>query len=98
LGSGGTDFGYRPGKFATNAEELASAMNRNDRMYALVATGYYDLIMSPAQARYATEHAGIPKERLTLVNYEAGHEPYVDGPSGVIVTNAIRDLIRKASR
>lgn len=98
LGSGGTDFGYRPGKFATNAEELASAMNRNDHLYALVATGYYDLIMSPAQARYATERAGIPRERLTLVNYEAGHEPYVDGLSGVIVTNAIRDLIRKASR
>lgn len=81
----------------TNADELAAAMNRNDDLYVMVATGYYDLIMSPAQARYATERAGIPKNRLILEPFEAGHEPYVD-KAGVRLLNDIREMIRKASQ
>ena len=48
----------------TNADELAWAMNRNDKLYAMVATGYYDQLFSPAGAQYVTEQAGIPKDRL----------------------------------
>jgi hypothetical protein len=41
----------------------------------MIATGYYDLNTTPAGARYTTEQAGIPKDRLVLELLEAGHEP-----------------------
>lgn len=85
-----------PAQHGDNAEDLATAMRRNRRLYAMVATGYYDLLMSPAQARFATERAGIPKERLILEPFEAGHEPYLD--AGVArLADDIRAMIRKAS-
>lgn len=53
-------------------------MTRNDSLYAMVVTGYYDLLLTPVQAKYATEQAAIPKDRLILEPVEAGHMPYVD--------------------
>ena len=79
-----------------SAEQLAAAMNRNDKFHVMVATGYYDLLMSPAGARYATDRAGMPEDRLILKAYEAGHEPYVDDTTAILA-NDIRDMIRKAS-
>jgi carboxypeptidase C (cathepsin A) len=87
-----------PARHGNNAEELAAAMRRNDKMYAMVATGYYDMLMPPAAARFAIEHAGIPKERLILEPLEAGHEPYIDAGVAKQLANAIRAMIRKASR
>ena len=81
----------------TNAEELALAMNRNDHLYALVATGYYDLQMSPAQARLAAERAKVPMDRLTFSNFEAGHEVYIDQANAGLVRD-IRAMIAKASQ
>jgi len=66
---------YKPKHFKTNAEELAVAMTRNDSLYAMVVTGYYDLLLTPAQAKYATEQAAIPWDRLILEPVEAGHMP-----------------------
>lgn len=86
---------YRPGD-RNNAEELAAAMNRNDRMVALVATGYYDLLSSPAQARFVTRRAGMPADRTILKAYEGGHEPYVDDTRAILAQD-IRQLVRRAS-
>jgi hypothetical protein len=90
--------GQYPATHGSNAEELAVAMNRNDRLYAMIATGYYDLLMPPAQARFAAQKAGIPKERLIIEPFEAGHEPYVDAAVTKQLANDIRAMIRKASR
>ena len=87
---------YKPKHFKTNAEELAVAMTRNDSLYAMVVTGYYDLLLTPAQAKYATEQAGIPKDRLILEPVEAGHMPYVDSGATPLI-NDIRAMVRKAS-
>jgi hypothetical protein len=96
LGAAGDGATYKPKHFATNAEELAVAMNRNDSMYAMVVEGYYDLNAGPAQAKYTTMRAGIPKERLILETVESGHEPYVD--LGVTqLVNDIRAMVRKAA-
>ena len=72
-------------------------MNRNDHLYALVATGYYDLQMSPAQARLAAERAKVPMDRLTFSNFEAGHEVYIDQANAGLVRD-IRAMIAKASQ
>ena len=63
----------------------------------MVATGYYDLLAPPVQAKLATERAGIPKDRLVLEPFEAGHEPYA-GAQVAQLANDIRAMIRKASR
>ena len=62
----------------SSADELAVVMRRNDRMYLMVATGYFDLLMTPALADYATSFAHIPAERLVLKRYASGHLPYFD--------------------
>lgn len=62
----------------SSADELAVAMRRNDRMYLMVATGYFDLLMTPALADYATSFARIPRERLVIKRYASGHQPYFD--------------------
>lgn len=80
-----------------NAEELALAMNRNQNLYALVACGYYDLLMPAAQATYSSQNAKFPKDRLTIDPFEAGHEPYADKAVDKLAHD-IRDFIRKASR
>lgn len=81
----------------SSAEELAAAMNRNDRLHVMVATGYYDLIMTPAAARYATAKARMPQDRLVLKAYEAGHEPYV-GEVRSQLSRDIREMVRRASQ
>ena len=53
-------------------------MNRNEKLYAMIACGYYDLLMPAAQAVYSSQHAKFPKDRLVLDPFEAGHEPYAD--------------------
>jgi hypothetical protein len=63
----------------------------------MVVTGYFDLLMPPAQAQYAAARAGIPRERLVLENVESGHQPYVDGGTTSLI-NDIRSLVRKASQ
>jgi carboxypeptidase C (cathepsin A) len=87
---------FKPKHYGTNAEELALAMGRNPSLYAMVVTGYYDLLMTPAAARLTTERAGIPKERLILKFVEGGHEPYVDDVA-TDLSDSIRAMIRKAS-
>jgi hypothetical protein len=62
----------------SSADELAVVMRRNDRMYLMVATGYYDLLMTPALADYAASVARIPAERLVIKRYASGHVPYFD--------------------
>jgi carboxypeptidase C (cathepsin A) len=62
----------------SSADELAVVMRRNDRMYLMVATGYFDLLMTPALADYATSLAHIPRERLMIKRYASGHLPYID--------------------
>lgn len=88
--------GY-PGFKGNNGQELAVAMNRNDKLYALIGCGYYDLLASPAQARYVAEASGMPKDRTIIRGYEGGHEPYVDPEVRGQLLQDIRALILKAS-
>jgi hypothetical protein len=71
-------------------------MHRNDHLYAMVATGYYDLNTTPAEARHTTEQAGIPKDRLVLEALEAGHEPYVEPAVAARLAQDIRKFVKSA--
>lgn len=79
----------------SSADELAVVMRRNDRMYLMVATGYFDLLMTPALADYATSVAHIPPERLVLKSYASGHLPYFDSTA---FADDVSAFIKRASR
>lgn len=63
------------------ATDLAWAMRRNPDLKVLVASGYYDLVTTPADARASIAAAGLPSDRVTFADYESGHMLYLGGTS-----------------
>lgn len=63
------------------AADLAWAMRRNPDLRILVASGYYDLVTTPADARASLMAAGLPQERVTFADYTSGHMLYLGGTS-----------------
>lgn len=63
------------------ATDLAWAMRRNPDLRVLVASGYYDLVTTPADARASIAAAGLPEDRVTFTDYESGHMLYLGGTS-----------------
>jgi len=77
------------------AQDLATAMRRGGKLQVLVASGYYDMVTSPALARHEIEQAGLPSDRVTFRTYESGHMLYVGGTSKAFADD-VRALIRSA--
>jgi hypothetical protein len=46
-----------PAAHGNDADELAEAMARNDKLYAMIATGYYDMLRPPAQTQFTADRA-----------------------------------------
>jgi carboxypeptidase C (cathepsin A) len=65
----------------TYAGDLAVAMRRQPRMQLMVATGYYDLLGTPASLVYQTEAGRVPKARTRFKRYLSGHMLYLGGTS-----------------
>lgn len=65
------------------ATDLAWAMRRNPDLRVLVASGYYDLVTTPADARASIAAAGLPEDRVTFTDYASGHMLYLGGTSEV---------------
>lgn len=63
------------------ATDLAWAMRRNRDLRILVASGYYDLVTTPADARASIAAAGLPQDRVTFTDYASGHMLYLGGTS-----------------
>jgi len=63
------------------ATDLAWAMRRNPDLRVLVASGYYDLVTTPADARASIAAAGLPQDRVTFTDYASGHMLYLGGTS-----------------
>jgi carboxypeptidase C (cathepsin A) len=87
--------GVPPGQsFAT---DLAIAMRRSERLRLLVASGYYDLVTTPATAEHAIEQANLPPDRVTLRRYASGHMLYLGDTAGAFAED-VRTLVREGSR
>ncbi|GAA0137119.1 peptidase S10 [Paenibacillus sp. YSY-4.3] len=69
----------RKGKIPSQgyANELSSAMRRNADLKVFVASGYYDLVTTPASAKNALDESTVPKDRVFYRNYESGHMLYI---------------------
>ena len=87
--------GTPPG--AAYADELVTGMRRTPGMKVLVASGYYDLVTTPAAARYQLEKADPPKDRVQFKAYESGHMLYL-GETAEAFANDVRGLIASASK
>lgn len=61
------------------AVDLATAMRRTPALRLMVATGYYDMVTTPASAEHQIKSAGMPLDRVTFKNYESGHMLYLGG-------------------
>ncbi|GAW41103.1 Serine carboxypeptidase [Brevundimonas sp. SH203] len=79
------------------AGDLATAMRRNGDLRVLVASGYYDMVTTPAAAQDALAKAGVPTDRLTLKTYESGHMLYL-GDTAAAFSDDVRALIRGGRR
>ncbi len=79
------------------AGDLATAMRRNGDLKLLVASGYFDMVTTPAAAQDALAKAGVPADRLTLRNYESGHMLYL-GDTAAAFSDDVRALIRNGRR
>ena len=69
--------GVPPGQ--SFAADLATAMRRTPALRVLVASGYYDMVTTPAAAEHQLKSNGVPLERVTFKNYESGHMVYLGG-------------------
>jgi len=76
------------------ATDLAWAMRRNPDLRILVASGYFDLVTTPADARASINAAGLPDERVTFTDYESGHMLYLGGTSEAF-SDDLRAFIQK---
>lgn len=65
----------------TYAGDLAVAMRRQPRLQLMVATGYYDLLGTPASLVYQLDNGHVPKARTRLKRYLSGHMLYLGGTS-----------------
>lgn len=74
------------------ATDLAWAMRRNPDLRVLVASGYYDLVTTPADARASITAAGLPQDRVTFTDYESGHMLYLGGTSEAFSSDLRRFL------
>ncbi|MFN7109476.1 MAG: hypothetical protein ACK4MY_14745, partial [Brevundimonas sp.] len=79
------------------AGDLATAMRRNGDLKVLVASGYFDMVTTPAAAQDALVKAGVPADRLTIRNYESGHMLYL-GDTAAAFSDDVRALIRDGRR
>jgi carboxypeptidase C (cathepsin A) len=74
------------------AEDLAMAIRRTPALRVMVATGYYDIVTSPASALNQLKESGFPPGRLYHRHYESGHMLYL-GDTAEAFADDVRKLI-----
>ena len=92
------DYGAGPGVPVTRNDStpLAAAMRRNPGLRVFVSAGYYDFVTTLGAAEYALAHAPLPRERLTLKGYKAGHLPYLGAANAAALAADLRNFVRSA--
>jgi carboxypeptidase C (cathepsin A) len=74
-------------------EALTAAMRRNEKLRVFFGSGIYDLVTYPGMVRYLVNHLDLPKDRVTVREYESGHMPYLGEESAVALEADLREFI-----
>jgi len=69
---------YWEPRFLNVSAKLTTAMRQNTAMKVWVANGYFDLITPFFDAEITFARYGIPKERVAMTYYQAGHMMYLN--------------------
>ena len=77
------------------AVDLAIAMRRNPDLRLFVASGYYDLVTTPADAKAQIKGADVPPERVRFEDYTSGHMLYLGGTAEAFADD-IREFLTVA--
>ncbi|MBQ3132272.1 MAG: hypothetical protein IJC24_06135, partial [Clostridia bacterium] len=73
---------------------LEKAMHRNPKMKVMFGMGYYDMLTTTGWVHYLVNHYDLPKDRLYLNYYEAGHMPYIGDRQAGELLNDIKAFIK----
>ena len=68
-------------------------MRRNQNLRVLVASGYFDLVATPAAALDQLETGGVSGERVVFKEYLSGHLVYLGGTEQAFAED-LRHFIR----
>lgn len=71
----------------------ALAYKENPQMRFFFGTGWYDSVATVENTRFAVTHTDIPREAVTMINYESGHAVYADETSRIKLAQDIRKFI-----
>lgn len=77
------------------ATDLAIAMRRNPALRLMVASGYYDMVTTPAAAAAQVQAGEVPQDRTTIRNYESGHMLYLGGTAPAFAADLRRFLSKR---
>ena len=77
----------------TPAECLEWAMRRNEGLRVFFGSGLYDMVTPPGTVRYLQNHLALPKERVTVKEYESGHMPYLGDEPAARLYEDLREFI-----
>lgn len=75
------------------ARNIAAIMEQKPELEVLLMGGIYDLATPLLGSIYDIEHAGIPMDRVTIAEFEAGHSPYEGEQNLARMSELFRTLI-----
>ncbi len=87
--------GFTPVPAKNSAQELAWSLRRNKDLRVFVASGYYDLVTTPAAAYDQIQSGGVPLDRVTFKEYPSGHMLYLGGTSEAFSTDLKNFILQK---
>lgn len=85
-----------PAKGKPSTVDLSIAMRRNPGLRVMAASGEYDMLATPLNARYQLELDGLlPQDRVTYRTYESGHMLYL-GHTAAQFSDDVRNFVSAA--
>lgn len=88
------NFGWEYQSNRSSVGSLENAMRRNPAMRLFFGTGIYDLVTVPGNVRYTLQQSNLPMDRVTSIEYESGHMPYLGEDSAEKLENDLRAFIK----
>lgn len=78
----------------TTGERLRNAMNMTFGMRTFFANGWYDICTEIGYVYYTLDHAGLPRDRVSVKGYPSGHMIYVGEENAAELSKDIGRFIR----